>query len=96
MKKYPKLVQCDGRGQLVIPKDVRLALGIEAGTGFWVYSIEDEGILLKKVPLEDLDDTIIKKELEDKADKIGLDKRKLKRSTDAYRKTTEGNLEVIR
>ncbi len=95
MKKYPKLVQCDRRGQLVIPKDVRLALGIEAGTGFWVYSIEEEGILLKKVPIEDLDNSILRMELEEKAEKIGLSKKKLKKSADDYRRTTEGNLEVI-
>ncbi len=49
MKKFPKIVQCDKRGQIVIPKDIRADLGLEEGTGFWMYSIEDEGILLKKI-----------------------------------------------
>ena len=56
MKKYPKLVQCDSRGQIVIPKDVRRELNIDEGTGFWVYTVTDEGILLKTIKPEDLDD----------------------------------------
>ncbi|MFT4310038.1 MAG: AbrB/MazE/SpoVT family DNA-binding domain-containing protein, partial [Candidatus Woesearchaeota archaeon] len=49
MKKYPKIVQCDKRGQIVIPKEIRQDLGIDEGCGFWVFSITDEGILLKKM-----------------------------------------------
>ncbi|MFT4303350.1 MAG: AbrB/MazE/SpoVT family DNA-binding domain-containing protein [Candidatus Woesearchaeota archaeon] len=44
----PKIVQVDKRGQIVIPKDVRNELGITDKTSFWVYSVTDEGILLKK------------------------------------------------
>ena len=43
-----KIVQVDKRGQIVIPKDIRLELGISSKTNFWVYSVTDEGILLKK------------------------------------------------
>ena len=39
MKKYPKVVQCDKRGQIVIPKDIRNELKIDEGTGFWMYSL---------------------------------------------------------
>jgi len=44
----PKIVQVDKRGQIVIPKDVRTDLNIDSKTNLWVYSITDEGILLKK------------------------------------------------
>ena len=54
MKKFPKIVQCDKRGQIVIPKDIRQELDIDEGTAFWMYSITDEGILLKKVRQEEL------------------------------------------
>ena len=48
MAKYAKIVQCDKRGQIVIPKSVRGKLGIKEGAAFWVYETED-GIYLKKV-----------------------------------------------
>ena len=96
MKKYPKIVQCDKRGQIVIPKDIRRDLGIEEGTGFWVYSVTDEGILLKKIDSEPLDDQKeIIEELEDKADKIKVNKKNIKKSVKKYKKTKEGNLEII-
>lgn len=44
----PKIVQVDKRGQIVIPKDVREELNIDVSTKFWIYSITDQGILLKK------------------------------------------------
>lgn len=44
----PKIVQVDKRGQIVIPKEVREELGINSSSNFWVYSVTDEGILLKK------------------------------------------------
>lgn len=96
MKKYPKSITCDERGQLVIPRDIRSDLGIEEGTGFWIFSIENEGILLKKIDIQSLDkeDPVIT-ELSDKADKINLKKDNLKKSVTNYTKDTEGNLEVI-
>ncbi len=96
MKKFPKIVQCDSRGQIVIPKDVRRELGIDEGTGFWVYTVTDEGILLKKAEAPQLEDhQEIIKELEEKADKIKMSKTKLKGSVKDYRKTKEGNLELL-
>ena len=72
MKKYPKIVQCDGRGQIVIPKDMRSDLKIDEGTGFWLYSVTDEGILLKIVQPKELSDhQHILDELESKSSKIG-------------------------
>jgi AbrB family looped-hinge helix DNA binding protein len=44
----PKIVQVDKRGQIVIPKEVRDELDIDAKTTFSVYSVTDEAILLKK------------------------------------------------
>jgi AbrB family looped-hinge helix DNA binding protein len=44
----PKIVQVDKRGQIVIPKDVRNKLNITEKSSFWVYSVTDKGILLKK------------------------------------------------
>ena len=52
MSKYPILVQADKRGQIVIPKNIRLELGINKKVGFTVYSITKEGILLKKVAMK--------------------------------------------
>jgi len=96
LKKYPKLVQVDSRGQIVIPKDIRRELGIDEGTGFWVYSITDEGILLKKVeskPLESHKEIL--DEIEEKASKIKVKRENIKKSIKRYRKTKEGNLEVV-
>ena len=96
MKKYPKLVQVDSRGQIVIPKDIRRELGIDEGTGFWVYSITDEGILLKKVSAKPLaEHKEIIEELDQKASKIRVKKENVKKAIKRYRKTKEGNLEVI-
>ena len=52
MSKYPILVQADKRGQIVIPKNIRLELGLDKKTGFTVYSITKEGILLKKITIK--------------------------------------------
>ncbi len=48
MKKHFKIVQSDGRGQIVIPKSVRSELNIKEGDAFWVYTVDD-GIILKRV-----------------------------------------------
>ncbi|MCB9362273.1 AbrB/MazE/SpoVT family DNA-binding domain-containing protein [Candidatus Woesearchaeota archaeon] len=96
MKKYPKIVQCDKRGQIVIPKDLRNELGIEEGTGFWMYAITDEGILLKKVENPELGEhTDMLHELNDKADKIDLSRENLGQSIEEYKKKRQGNLDVI-
>ena len=52
MTRHPTLVQCDKRGQIVIPKNIRLELGIDKKSGFIVYSVTKEGILLKRVKLK--------------------------------------------
>jgi len=46
--KTPKVVQCDKRGQIVIPKSIRSELGLDEGAAFWIYKTED-GIFLKKI-----------------------------------------------
>ena len=96
MKKYPKLVQVDKRGQIVIPKDIRADLKIDEATGFWVYSIGEEGILLKKVETPEFSShKRIVQELEEKAEKIGVKKSSIARAKKTYKKTREGNLEVV-
>jgi len=95
-KKFPKIVQVDSRGQIVIPKDIRSELGINEGTGFYMYTVTDEGILLKKIEPKELEEhKKILNELENKADKIGIDKKNIKKSVKKYRRTKEGNLEII-
>jgi AbrB family looped-hinge helix DNA binding protein len=95
MKKYPKLVQCDKRGQIVIPKDVRDELDLEIGAGFFVYTIGDEGILLKKVPVEPLQGQKVIEEIKNKAGKIGLNKKKLEKAESEYKVITRGKLKEV-
>jgi len=96
MKRYPKIVQCDARGQIVIPKDVRADLGIDENTGFFMYVITDEGILLKKVEAPELSENKeIIDEIYEKSDKIKLDKKNLKKSEESYKKNKSGKLDII-
>ncbi|MFT4303352.1 MAG: AbrB/MazE/SpoVT family DNA-binding domain-containing protein [Candidatus Woesearchaeota archaeon] len=96
MKKYPKSISCDERGQLVIPRDIRSDLNIEEGTGFLLYSITNEGILLKKIEPAPLDiHHDILNEIEAKSDKLGIKKDNLKKSIKEYQKVKQGNLELI-
>jgi AbrB family looped-hinge helix DNA binding protein len=91
MKKYPKLVQADSRGQIVIPKDVRTALGIDENTGFYLYAIPGEGVFLKQVEPEPLEEST--KELVENADKLGIDKHNLQKAAQHY--NTKGGLEEL-
>ncbi|MFH0876474.1 MAG: AbrB/MazE/SpoVT family DNA-binding domain-containing protein [archaeon] len=96
MKKYPKIVQVDKRGQIVIPKEIRDELSIDETTGFFVYSITDEGILLKKIKPEELsnDDPVVK-ELKEKSSKISVKQKNIEKSIIDYKKTKEGSLDLI-
>jgi len=47
-KEIIKIVQCDKRGQIVIPKKIRADLKIEEGAAFWIYKKDNE-IILKKI-----------------------------------------------
>lgn len=96
MKKYPRIVQCDARGQIVIPKEIRTDLGVEEGTGFYIYSVSNEGILLKKIDVPELSDSDpVIKELKDKADKISIKKEKIDKTIKDYKKTKEGGLDLL-
>lgn len=96
MRKFPKLVQSGKRGQFVIPKDIRHDLKINEGTGFWVYAIGDEGILLKKIDPQELSEhPELLDKLSEKADKLGISKKKLKDAEEAYKKTRQGRLELV-
>lgn len=95
MKKYPKIVQCDSRGQIVIPKDIRQELGIDEGTGFWMFSISDEGILLKKIKDENLSDSSAVRKISDKSQKLGVKKSNLDKTVKKYKRKRGGRLEEI-
>ncbi len=96
MKKYPKIVQSDSRGQIVIPKDIRRELGIDEGTGFYMYTITDEGILLKKIDAKELaENKKILDELTEKAGALDIDPKNITKSVKKYKKTKEGSLEVV-
>ncbi len=96
MKKYPKVVQCDGRGQIVIPKEVRQRLGVNEGSGFYMYTVHEEGILLKKIPegyLHENDPVL--KEIKEKANKLEIDSSNIKVTEDNYKKDNFDKMEDI-
>ncbi|MBU0461985.1 MAG: AbrB/MazE/SpoVT family DNA-binding domain-containing protein [Nanoarchaeota archaeon] len=96
MKRYPKIVQCDSRGQIVIPKDIRQELNIAEGTGFWMFSITNEGILLKKIPDEEISEShSVVTEIMDKSSKINVRKENVKKSIQSYKKNKGGRLEEL-
>ncbi len=96
MKKYPKVVQCDGRGQIVIPKEVRQTLDVSEGSAFYMYTVHEEGILLKKIPEGSLNenDPLIK-EIEEKVERVGMEKESVEKLKKNYKKTESGKLEKI-
>ncbi|HYD02797.1 MAG TPA: AbrB/MazE/SpoVT family DNA-binding domain-containing protein [Alphaproteobacteria bacterium] len=96
MKRYAKIIQSDKRGQIVIPKDVRRELNLDEGAGFYLYIIENEGILLKTIPSKELSDhSHIIKEIEINADKINIKKQNIKSSVESYKKKSKGNFENL-
>jgi len=96
MRKFAKIIQSDKRGQIVIPKDVRRELNIDDGTGFYLYVIENEGILLKTIPNKELSEqSHIVKEIEVNADKINIKKQNIDKSVENYKKRSKGNFENI-
>jgi AbrB family looped-hinge helix DNA binding protein len=96
MRKFAKIIQSDKRGQIVIPKDVRRELSIDDGAGFYLYVIENEGILLKVIPSKDLaEHGHIVREIEVNADKINVKKQNVDKSVENYKKKPKGNFENI-
>ncbi len=86
MKRFPKLVSADKRGQFVIPKEVRDALDIDETTGFYVYIIPDEGILLKRVNPPDLENDKTVDDLKQHAEQLGISPEALDRAIKDYKK----------
>jgi AbrB family looped-hinge helix DNA binding protein len=96
MKKYPEILQCDKRGQIVIPKDIRTDLGIDEGTGFFAYSICGEGIFLKKIDVPELcEESPALKEISMKSGAISVKKENIEKTIGKYKKVKEGKLEII-
>jgi len=96
MKKYPSTISSDYKGQLVIPKEVRKELSIEEGAAFWIFLIENEGILLKRVSGEHLSENeLIMVELRENSDKITVNKSNIDRSIERYRRKKITSLEEI-
>ena len=49
MSKGFKISQIDKKGQIVIPKNLRDKMKISEGTGFFIYEISSDSIILKKI-----------------------------------------------
>ena len=97
MKKYPKILQSDKRGQIVIPKEIRSELKITEGTGFYAYTITNEGIFLKLIPTKELGEhkEAVEK-LKQKAAKLKIKKENIEKSVKKYKKTKdEKGMEII-
>jgi AbrB family looped-hinge helix DNA binding protein len=95
MKRFPKLLQADSRGQIVIPKEIRQALGIDESTGFFAYVIDKEGIFLKKVDSKPLDEHPEVKEIKEKARALGVDKKNVEHAEASYKKQERGGFEEL-
>jgi bifunctional DNA-binding transcriptional regulator/antitoxin component of YhaV-PrlF toxin-antitoxin module len=84
----------DARGQVVIPKDMRNELGISSGCGFWMFSIEKEGLLLKKIETPDFDDSNVDS-IKKNAKKINVDVKNVDKASQYYKKGKGGRLDVV-
>ncbi len=91
MKRIPKILQADARGQIVIPKEMRSALSIDEHTGFVAYLIDGEGIFLKKMDAPNLANHT--SELKEKSSKIGVRKQNVEKAEQAYKR--EGGFEEV-
>ena len=78
----------------MIPKDVREELALDEGSGFWVFSVEGEGILLKKIEQRTLteEDPSVR-EILDKKDKLNISQKNVLRAMKKYR--SNGKLEEL-
>ena len=95
MKRYPKLLQPDSRGQIVIPKEIRELLNIDESTGFYAYTIDNEGIFLKKIDPKELSELPEFKELKEKAEKLKLQRKHVEQAEAQYKKEQKGGFEEI-
>ena len=46
---HPKIVQCDKRGQIVIPKSIRNSLKLKENSAFWILTNQKGEIILKPI-----------------------------------------------
>ena len=80
----------------MIPKDIRQELDIDEGTGFWMFSITDEGILLKKIDSPEMSesDPVVSKII-NKSNKIDVNYKNVSKAVKHYKKQKSGRLEEI-
>lgn len=96
MKRLPKFLQADSRGQIVIPKEIRKELGIDASTGFIAYLIPGEGIFLKKVDAPELADENAITEIKANAAKLDVHTENIEQAEKEYKKQPrKGGLEEL-
>jgi len=96
MKRYAKVVQSDERGQIVIPKDIRLELGLDQGASYALYVIDKEGIFLKPLHIKELGDykNVLAK-LRVNAKKLKIKETNVDQSARNYKKRSVTNLENV-
>jgi AbrB family looped-hinge helix DNA binding protein len=63
MANNSRILKCDSKGQVVIPKEIRDALNITVGTGFFVYQLSNNEILLKRIDEPTLDKNSIRNKI---------------------------------
>ena len=95
MKKYAKTLQTDARGQIVIPKEIREALGLHEGSAFFAYLIQNDGIFLKRIPETELSASPELQELKANAQKVGVNKKNITDAESNYKKQPKGDLHDI-
>ena len=94
IKKYPKIVQSDDRGQIVIPKEIRREIKSDNGTAFYVYAIGEDAILLKKSPKPDLENDDSLKAIKQKSGKLGISGKDVEKMISKQKKS-KGPFEVV-
>ena len=75
---------------------MREELGIDESSGFWMFSISKEGILLKLVDSPEINtESGVLKEVSEKAEKLGIKRERVEKTVKEYEKKKRGKLEEI-
>jgi AbrB family looped-hinge helix DNA binding protein len=86
----------DDRGQLVIPKDVREELSLNAGVGFILYALDTEAILLKPIHIKEFSDqrdTV--RELEANESKLKLSNKSIESAKARYKTKSKHQFDEV-